>query len=95
MDQTITALLNGVGVVGVVLLVGWLIWTGRLVTKPTHEEVTRSYREQLEKSESLSREQRILLNQLTEQNGILLESSVPTVNAVMSALHRAAGGDGR
>lgn len=25
------ALLNGIGVVGIVLIVGWLVWTGRLV----------------------------------------------------------------
>jgi hypothetical protein len=28
---------NGVGVVGVVLLVGWLVWTGRLIPKATHD----------------------------------------------------------
>lgn len=48
MDQTLSALLNGVGVVGVVLLVGWLVWTGRLVPRPSVEELRASYERQLE-----------------------------------------------
>lgn len=37
--------LNGVGVVGIVLLVGWLITTGRLVTRKNHEEVIQLYKD--------------------------------------------------
>jgi hypothetical protein len=33
MDQTLVGVLNGVGVVGVVLFGGWLVASGRLVTR--------------------------------------------------------------
>jgi len=39
MDQALAGILNGGGVVGVVLLVGWLIFTGRLVPRTTYEDV--------------------------------------------------------
>lgn len=45
MDSTLAALLNGVGVVGVVLLVGWSVWTGRLVPRPTHEDIVHDRNE--------------------------------------------------
>lgn len=78
----------------VALFVIWL-FRGTVVTGAEHKRALGEKDRQIERSEALNREQRILLDQLTEQNGILLESAVPTVNAVMSALHRAAGGDGR
>ena len=39
MDAIPPGLLNGLGVVGVVLLMGWLVFTGRLVPRRTHEDV--------------------------------------------------------
>jgi hypothetical protein len=33
MDQTLVGVLNGIGVVGVVLFGGWLVASGRLVTR--------------------------------------------------------------
>ena len=39
MDAIPPALVDGVGVVAVVLIVGWLMWTGRLVTRREVERV--------------------------------------------------------
>lgn len=39
MDQIPVALLNGIGVVGVVVLIGWFIWTGRLATRREVEQI--------------------------------------------------------
>lgn len=38
MDSVPLSLFDGVGVVTVVLLVGWMVWTGRLVPRRTHED---------------------------------------------------------
>ncbi len=37
LDGLPLVLANGIGVVGVVLLVGWMMWTERLVTRPAVE----------------------------------------------------------
>lgn len=50
MDQTLAAVLNGVGVVGLVILIGWLMWTGRLIAKPSVDELRQAYDRQLEDS---------------------------------------------
>ena len=39
LDAVPPGLLNGLGVVGVVLLVGWFVWTGRLVPRREVERV--------------------------------------------------------
>lgn len=40
-----------VSVVSVVLLVGWLVWTGHLVPGRTHREMLKAARRDLEKAE--------------------------------------------
>lgn len=42
------ALANGIGVVGVVLIVGWLVWSGRLIPKSTHESQVADLRDRIE-----------------------------------------------
>ena len=39
MDQTVAALLNGIGVVGVILVFGWMLATGRLFTRAQFDDV--------------------------------------------------------
>lgn len=52
MEAWITpALLNGVGVVGVVLIVGVLIWRGQLIPKATHVEILTASREAASRAE--------------------------------------------
>ena len=45
------SVLNGVGVVGLVVIFGWLLATGRLVTSREVERIETSAREALEKAE--------------------------------------------
>jgi hypothetical protein len=42
------ALFNGVGVVGVVLIVGWLMWTGRLVPRTWVDTMRADHERELE-----------------------------------------------
>ena len=79
MIEGIPVVANGIGVVSIVVAVGWMIATGRLVTRREHSALER----QLEARTAENRD-------LIEQNGLLLRSSVPTVNAVLGALHHAA-----
>jgi hypothetical protein len=59
---------------------------GRLIPKSTHDEIVRNHLQRIVVLEATNKS-------LLEQNGVLLNSSVPTVNAVMNALHHAAEGD--
>lgn len=43
MDQTLAAILNGVGVVGVIALGGWLIASGRLVTRRELDQMVEDH----------------------------------------------------
>jgi hypothetical protein len=86
MDQTLAALLNGVGVVGVVLFVGWMIWTGRLVPRPQHEERVGDLREQNAALRETNKH-------LAEQNSVMLGASMPAFNSLLTALRQAAGED--
>ena len=39
---------QGIGVVGVVVLVGWLVWSGRLVPRSTYDKLEALYVRQIE-----------------------------------------------
>lgn len=45
------ALANGIGVVGVVLIVGWMLWTGRLYTRPHVDQMQKSHDAELARME--------------------------------------------
>lgn len=48
MEQIPVALLNGISTVGVVVLFGWLVWSGRLVPKTTVDRIEAMYVRQVE-----------------------------------------------
>lgn len=88
-------LANGVGVVGVVVIVGFLVWTGRLIPKATHDReiaylTTRIEDEQHEKTEwrteSRVKDQQIL--ELTDQNRAMLTALGPTLADFLKSLRR-------
>ena len=84
MDTIPAGLANGVGVVAVVLLVGWMIWTGRLVPRPLHDAAVKDLREQNAALRETNKH-------LAEQNSVMLGASMPAFNSLLSALRQAAG----
>lgn len=82
MDAIPVGLANGVGVVAVVLLVGWLVFTGRLVPRRTHEDV-------LHEAQEWRTESRIKDQQIQEKDEQLrhLAEVGRTVDAIMRAIH--------
>jgi hypothetical protein len=69
------------------LIVGYgvrMIFRGDLVTRREHEEAIANLREQ-------ASDVRETKKHLLEQNSLLLNSALPTVNAVLTALRQAAG----
>jgi hypothetical protein len=76
--------LSNIGATGLLTLVVLLILTDRLVWHKRLDVLMK----QIEAKDAL-------IEELTKQNSILLGSAVPTVNAVLGALHEAAGGDKR
>ena len=53
MEAWITpALANGIGVVGVIVLGGFLIWRGFLIPRSTHREIVAVYQGNAEKAEA-------------------------------------------
>jgi septum formation inhibitor-activating ATPase MinD len=74
----------GLGQGGVLLLVVLMVLTDRLVWHKRLDVLQR----QIEAKDAL-------IADLTEQNKVMLNSAIPTVNAVLGALHDAAGDGGR
>lgn len=74
--------LGNIGATGLLALVVLLILTDRLVWHKRLDVLAK----QIEVKDAL-------IADLTKQNTMLLDSAVPTVNAVLSALHDAAGKD--
>lgn len=75
--------LNGIGVVAVVVVVGWLLATGRLVTRREAENMGHDRDEW--RTEARLKDQTI--TELTEQNQQLLEVG-RTVKAIFTAISR-------
>lgn len=73
----------GLGQSGVLLLVVLMVLTDRLVWHKRLEVLQK----QIEAKDAL-------IASLTEQNTMMLNSAIPTVNAVLGALHEAAGDGG-
>lgn len=92
MDQIPIALLNGIGVVGVVVLIGWFVWTGRLVTRPEYERVEHDRDEW--RTESRLKDAQIV--EKDQQLRHMAEVGI-TMKAVLEALQRLAhdGGNDR
>lgn len=78
------SLFDGAGVVAVVLIVGILVWTGRLVPKPFYDAKVHEAQEWQTQCR-LGDQERLIL---AEQVNTLLHEYGPTVNATMSALQR-------
>lgn len=90
-------LANGVGVVGVVLIVGWLVWTGRLIPKATHDREITYLTQRVEdeqhhtaewRTESRVKDQQVL--ELTEQSTKMLNAFGPTLTDFLRSLRRVA-----
>lgn len=86
-------LANGIGVVGVCLIVAWLVWSGRLIPKATHDRevgylTQRIEDEQHEKTEwrteSRVKDQQIL--ELSDQNRAMLTAFGPTLSDFLRSL---------
>lgn len=71
---------GNIGAGGLVVFIVLLILTDRLVWHKRLDVVTKRVETQDE-----------LISELTRQNTMLLNSAIPTVNAVLTALHTAAG----
>lgn len=75
---------NGVGVVAVVLLLGWMLATGRLFTRRQYDDAAHERDEW--RAECRIKDQRI--SDLTEQNTIMLREIVPALNQHLAALRK-------
>lgn len=98
-DGISLALANGIGVVGVVLVVGWLVWSGRLMPKATHDAHVALINQQLdderhEKDEwrAESRIKDAQIQELTDQNTAMLTAFGPTLTDFLHGLRRAGVG---
>ena len=85
-DAIPPGLLDGLGVVGVVLLVGWFVWTGRLVPRRTYEDKCHETSEW--RTEARIKDQQ--LHELTEQNTAMLREFGPTVTDLLRGIRRQA-----
>lgn len=93
------ALANGIGVVGVVLVVGWLVWTGRLIPKSTHDAQVTDLRDRIDDEQHEKGEWRTearlkdqTVSELTEQNRAMLNAFGPTLTNFLAGLRRAGVG---
>lgn len=78
-------LLDGLGVVAVVALVGWLVVSGRLVPRRTYDDKVHEANEW--RTEARIKDQQIA--ELNEQKRLLSEVGI-TVEAIMRGLQQAA-----
>jgi hypothetical protein len=90
-------LANGVGVVGVVLIVGFLVWTGRLIPKATHDREIAYLTQRIEDEQHHTAEWRTesrvkdqLHLELSEQNSQMLTAFGPTLTDFLRSLRRVA-----
>lgn len=81
MDAIPAGLFNGLGVVGVVLLMGWLVVTGRLVPRKTHQDALDA----LTKKDEQIAEKDVQLGHLAEVGRAM--------NAVLRAVQQGATSD--
>lgn len=89
MEEIPFGLFDGLGVVGVVILVGWLIMTGRLVPRKTHED-------SIHEANEWRTESRIKDQQIAEKDTQLryMAEVGRTVDSIMRAMPHTAGRDG-
>lgn len=99
LDGLPLALANGIGVVGVVLIVGWLVWTGRLIPKATHDAQIQDLRDRIEDEQHEKGEWRTearlnqqTANELNEQNRALTGEIGATLRDFLTGLRRAGVG---
>lgn len=92
-DGLPVSLLDGVGVVGVVVFVGWLIMTGRWVPRRTYEDQVDRANQWM--AECRIKDQQIALKdeQLSEKDKQLghMAEVGRTTQAIMSAIQKRAG----
>jgi hypothetical protein len=86
MDGIPVSLLDGIGVVGFVGLIGWLIATGRWVPRKTYEDKEHEASEW--RTEARIKDQQI--HELTEQNTAMLREFGPTVADLLRGIRRQA-----
>lgn len=88
MDTFPPGLLDNVGTVTVVVIVGWLIFTGRLVPRRTYEDIVHD-RDEWRAAHRISETARV---QAADQVEHLLENT-RTTDAFIGALAKAAGAE--
>lgn len=101
------AVFDGLGVVAVVALVGWLVWSGRLIPKATHDAQVQSLNDRIDdeqhekgewRTEARLKDQTVA--ELNQQNQAMLNAFGPTLTEFLQSLRRAGvgaredGGDG-
>jgi hypothetical protein len=84
-DGIPVSLLDGVGVVGVVVFVGWLIMTGRWVPRRTYDDKVHEADEW--RIESRIKDQQV--KELSEQNEMMLKAFGPTLTDFLQSLRKA------
>jgi hypothetical protein len=62
-----------------------MLFRGAIVTRREHDGTTQDLRAQVEALRETNKH-------LAEQNSVMLQSAMPTVNSVLTALHQAAEG---
>lgn len=94
MDPVSPWVLTPIGALCLVLATPYLlIARGKLIPKSTHDEIVGALVKQVAERDRRNLALEALAKNAVDQNTLLLDSSIPAVNAVFSALHRAAEGD--
>lgn len=91
-----TAVLLGTGICSGWALAGYfvrLFFKGDVIPRRTHEEIVNGYVLQLAERDRRNLATEALAKTATDQNKVLLDSAIPTVNRVLLALGQAAEGD--
>ena len=86
MDTLPPGLLNGIGVVAVVLFVGWMIWTGRLVTRRELDDIAHD-RDEWRAAHRISETARV---EEREHNAALVQDVARPVQEFLGAFRQLA-----
>lgn len=85
-DQTLVGILNGGGVIGVVLIVAWMLWTGRLVTRREVDDIAHD-RDEWRAAHRISETARV---EEREHNAALVTEVANPVREFLAAFRSAA-----
>ena len=86
MDAIPPGLFNGIGVVGVVLVVAWMLWTGRLVTRREVDDIAHD-RDEWRAAHRISETARV---EEREHNAALIEDIAKPIQEFLRAFRQTA-----